>query len=402
MSERRRDLLVVSGIAFFVLVILSVFTWFVFPERDLWYFKIPWGHEILDLGPSRFYGRTKYDTDYPPLWLLILGAMALLSRVINASETLEHFIFRLPNLLVFVASIFVFFALLKHFGVNGLKAYTITIVYAFSPAAWLNVFWGQADMFLVFGVMVMTLLVLKQRFFLALLVGTFVLLIKFHLVFVLPFLGFVIIHKMYNKKQIFKLMSYLGICLIIVLAFYAPFVWRQVINGNPFFLFEIISKPFTHYQFFAVRAFNFYTAIGLDKVTYPGWFFAVNMLILLSVFLLFIWLYVKSPTESNILVLTMLSAGFVYMFSTNMMARYFLMSVGVMQVAAHILKNPMALFANYFFYMFQFMIGIIVWFAIDWDFPQIMVPISIVSVIVFLIISFVSLRCVIQQKPEVS
>jgi dolichyl-phosphate-mannose--protein O-mannosyl transferase len=138
----------VTGIpAIVVLLVLGLFLRFIiayvllpgsgFPN-DLGAFQA-WGNDIAQHGPIGFYERQSF-IDYPPVYLLLLGAVSLLTGG-NIGEGVK-----LVPILADLGLAAVVWLMATELGVNRKRALIAALIVLINPITWFNsAIWGQAD-----------------------------------------------------------------------------------------------------------------------------------------------------------------------------------------------------------------------------------------------------------------
>jgi predicted membrane-bound dolichyl-phosphate-mannose-protein mannosyltransferase len=98
-----------------------------------------WGNDIAQHGPIGFYDRQSF-IDYPPVYLLLLGAVSLLTGG-NIGEGVK-----LVPMLADLGLAVVVWVMAQELGVNRKRAFIAALIVLINPITWFNsAIWGQAD-----------------------------------------------------------------------------------------------------------------------------------------------------------------------------------------------------------------------------------------------------------------
>ena len=98
-----------------------------------------WGNDIAQHGPIGFYDRAGF-LDYPPVYLLLLGLVSLLSGG-NIGEGVK-----LIPMLADLGLAAVVWVMVREQGVSGRRAFIAALIVVINPITWFNsAIWGQAD-----------------------------------------------------------------------------------------------------------------------------------------------------------------------------------------------------------------------------------------------------------------
>lgn len=408
MTQKRKSMLILCGIAAGAFIITCILNIFIPPHSDIRYFKI-WGNQILTSGTSSFYEKGFGSAaEYPPVYLIISACISWVCRITHANQTAENFFFRLPSALILIGSVFSFYHLARSFFLEK-KSLILTAVFAFAPAIIIDIVWGQADCFIMFYILSALAAFVKKKYFLTMLVCVLGVLTKLQFLFFIPLTGVAIFHRMYKEKKLKKLIGYISACLAAWIILYLPFTFKQIFQGRFFYMFELIFSVFGHLGNFANNAFNIYTAIGLNFVNTQNFGGPIFAGIMLIVILCPVMLFIKKPTDVNLILLTAFTFTAAFMLMTGMHERYMLPVFGAMLIAAHIIKNKNLLIVNYFFYVMQFLNSLYAWafFRItEGKFllsrPVDAIVFSMLSVIIFGLFIYEVIKYALKKETEIN
>jgi hypothetical protein len=124
------------------LILRFIIAYVLFPgsgfPNDLGAFQA-WGNDIARHGPIGFYDRQSF-IDYPPVYLLLLGAVSLLTGG-NIGEGVK-----LVPMLADLGLAAIVWVMAQELGVNRRRAFLAALIVIVNPITWFNSsIWGQAD-----------------------------------------------------------------------------------------------------------------------------------------------------------------------------------------------------------------------------------------------------------------
>ena len=124
------------------LVLRFIIAYVLFPgsgfPNDLGAFQA-WGNDIARNGPIGFYDRPGF-LDYPPVYLLLLGAVSFLTGG-NIGEGVK-----VVPMFADLGLAAVVWLMVKDLGVNSRRAFIVALIVLVNPITWFNsAIWGQAD-----------------------------------------------------------------------------------------------------------------------------------------------------------------------------------------------------------------------------------------------------------------
>ncbi len=129
--------LLAAGLALRLIIAYVIFPGSGFPN-DLGAFQA-WGNDIARNGPVGFYDRQSF-IDYPPVYLLLLGVVSLLT-----GGSIGEGVKILP-ILADLALAGVVWVMVQELGGSGRRALITAAIVLFNPITWFNsAIWGQAD-----------------------------------------------------------------------------------------------------------------------------------------------------------------------------------------------------------------------------------------------------------------
>lgn len=263
---------------------------------------IAWSVNLASGGLKNFYSGW---SDYLPGYMYILWGLGKVRGFIP-----DTLLYKLPAILSDLATAFLISKI-----VGGKKGLWGSVIYLFNPAIFANsALWGQVDSFTaLFSMLALYLFPAKyllSAIFLAL--GT---LLKPQAAFVFPVVVYLFIKHKFDAR---KIISYLGIGLLVFVAGFVPF-WNQ---GNFFeFFISRLALSANQYPYTSVNAFNFWGLFGQwkpDNVYFQVGGYVVFLISSLA-------FYLRSPKQKNFKYLfTSFIFAFSFLFFTRMHERHLL------------------------------------------------------------------------------
>lgn len=226
-----------------------------------------WGSLVASQGITKFYSATSF-CDYPPLYMLVCGALSLVADLfrISLSRGVGLLILKLPAIICDVLCALMLYKICKNF-VCDKKAKMLAVLYAFNPVAILNcAVWGQVDSILLFLMLVAFDLMFNDQFGKAVLVFFVGLLTKPQAILFGPIMIIGAVNEFYTifkeknsaKKRLINGFGALGICV-------ASFVLISLLlkNGQDFdWLYKKYVSTFASYNYATLNSFGFMGLIG--------------------------------------------------------------------------------------------------------------------------------------------
>lgn len=122
-----------------------------------------WGQRMASVGPFAFYA-DNYFCDYPPLYMLVLGLISLVSPSVSLAQGVGLMFLKLPAIICdIIAAVLIVKKAKKYAGEN--VAAILGALYAILPTAILNsAVWGQVDSILVLFMMLSFMLIDEDKF----------------------------------------------------------------------------------------------------------------------------------------------------------------------------------------------------------------------------------------------
>lgn len=353
---------IVSGSVLGAIALLCVlFACFLPYHVDLSYYQ-KWGDWICANGLSTFY--QTFPPDYPPVFLYFCAALSCLSEFTGIQYQI---IYRLFFSLVYVASVFVVYAIANKVA-YGHKI-GIALVYALTPAIVADgSVWGQSDVIVALFAVVLWFFLQSEKwiaFFGTLLAA---LLIKTQIILFAPVIFIWLIYKMIKNKLYLKFILYAVAFIGLYYLMYLPFGINYIREGDPFFIFDLFLGQVGHYTYYSANAMNFWSALGLNLTeAYPAVIYiSYGVVAVLSVILAVA--VIRSHSDDKLLVACILQLMIVFFICVSMHERYLLPAIPLMLFLCAKQKNKKLTFYTACIISLQFVNLIFAWIykANDW------------------------------------
>jgi Gpi18-like mannosyltransferase len=135
-------------------------------------------------------------------------------------------------------------------------------------------------------------------------------------------------------------------------AVYLPFIYKQLAQGDIFFVVKNLFVASGHFSLFSVNAFNTYTAVGLNYLIYPGFFAYINYAVIALIVIWSVLFFLKKPTDENAVLMCVFIIVAVFMLSVSMHERYLTPAVaGPILVAMYAINTKPLKIAGWGFYI---------------------------------------------------
>lgn len=283
-----------------------------------------WGNSVLNGGIFNLYKNG--GTDYPPLYVIVLGLNSWINLVLFGNNNVSTFSYMLvskmvPTLCIFISGMILFLYLREK---NRKIAYITFITYIFNIALLYNsAYWGQVDSVYSMFILISVLFILRKRYILSSLFLMLGFLTKAQSLVFVPVIWAVI----FFQNGIIKTLKIVKINLLIMLAFLIPF---YLTGGGLNMIKNFFPVGVSSYV--SLNAYNFWFLI------FPGFYPNVAIsdnqellfismksvgLILLGIYgcLVLYQLYKKNDNKSVVLAMSSVALGF-FMLPTEIHERY--------------------------------------------------------------------------------
>lgn len=280
---------------------------------------IAWGRIAAEGGLSNFYNSW---SDYLPGYIYVLAFLARLENVVFINPTV---LYKLPAILVDIATGYLIFNVLKKKGKIALFA---AGAFLFNPAVLSNsTLWGQVDVITSFTALLSVYFVKRSLPFssIALAVGASV---KPQAIMAAPFIfAFSVYKKWRLKKFVLYGLTFLATLILLFLPFTS-------LGDLVSFIAERANTTLGQYQYTSINAFNFWGLFGFWKEDSIGFLSPKNIgifaLIVISIFT-FLNRKLAAKKPYHFLAILLLSN---FLFFTRMHERHMLPALAPLAIAA--------------------------------------------------------------------
>ncbi len=231
---------------------------------------IAWGNQIANGGFATFYDGTWYD--YPPGYMLILGGMQTLMRVLHVadweSETLRLFWYMLPAFLADIGCGLLILRFCKEQDCPDAMGLTLAGLIVLNPAVFfLSGAWGQIDSILTLFLLLSFEALRKDRRILCGIWFAIAVLIKWQALIYGPVLAIVYIATLATQKdrrlqRTDLIKSVVAVASSLLLIFLVSLPFRGTMS--PFWIVERFFKASSGYDYATVEGYNFFALLGAN------------------------------------------------------------------------------------------------------------------------------------------
>ncbi len=220
---------------------------------------ISWGSMLMQNGAADFYTSGGF-CDYPPGYILILGLIANIGRLLGCGTTV--LLVKMPSIVCDIAAA----ALLFFYGRKLLSqkgAFILSALYAFNPLTFVDgSAWGQADSVMAFCILLVVLWALQGKWHFALPMYMAAVLLKPQALMFGP-LGLLALVcdliKSHSKKELLRAGIGLAAAAILGLLIVLPFSVKQT---DPLWIIQLYTGTMSYYADATVNACNLYFLFG--------------------------------------------------------------------------------------------------------------------------------------------
>ena len=223
-----------------------------------------WANNMAEVGPAQFYLQEGHR-DYPPGYMLLLWPIGLLGRLLGSGATMM--MVKMPSILCDILIIALLYQVAKE-RVNKLAALILSTIYALNPLTFLaGAAWGQVDSLPALLLLIAVLFIMKQRWRFALPVYVLAVLMKPQALMVGP-LGLVALVMAFvwkkHKNLLQDVLIGIGASLAVLAVIAVPFFNEQ--NGIPW-LIGLYGNTMSYYHYATVNALNLHFLFGQNWVS---------------------------------------------------------------------------------------------------------------------------------------
>ncbi len=269
MEERTRKVL--FGLIVLIGFVIRLFLCKVFKghatDMGCW---VSWGNQIADGGFASFYDGTWYD--YPPGYMLVLGALTRIMRLLRVSEwgseTLRLFWYMLPAFLCDIGCGILLMRFAKEQNRSDAEALLLGSLIVLNPAAmYLSGAWGQIDSVLTLLLLLAFEAFRKDRRILCGVWYALAILVKWQALIYGPVLAMVYLctlatdrDRSRRTKNLWKTVAAVALAVGIILLVSLPFRGTMGV----FWIVERFLSASSGYDYATVEGYNFFALLGAN------------------------------------------------------------------------------------------------------------------------------------------
>lgn len=261
-TERPKFALTLMLLGAFVLRMLLSIIFFGHPT-DINCF-MAWGNMVLD-GTSNFYTSGAF-TDYPPGYMYVCGALSWVCRTLGISygSTGMALLFKLPSTAADLIGTWLLYKVAKQYGASETVSLIVAGLFAFCPVlAFVSGAWGQIDSILSLLLVVVILLMQKDKRILAGAVYGLAILLKPQALMLGPllavaFIVYIIDAKEKWAKRLIETVLAVLAAFAVLIALSLPFKGTQ----NWYWLAVKYATTASSYNYMSIEAFNLGSLLG--------------------------------------------------------------------------------------------------------------------------------------------
>ncbi|MBO4384094.1 MAG: DUF2029 domain-containing protein [Clostridia bacterium] len=392
-----------------------------------------WGMRVANNGAARFYEQW---CDYPPGYMLVLGAIASLSNALGLDYGVYIVLVKTPSILCDIACAW----LIWRYSVKSMSrsaALSLTAVVAFTPVmAYVSAYWGQIDQLLALLLIVPILLLYKRRPILAGLFYGLAIAMKPQalmcgpmfvaacIIYIIsgdrydnPFASRSVVKLLKIKKdtvglRVFEVLAAMIGALLLIILLSLPFKGEQ----EPFWLLDKYIGTATSYKYATVNGYNFWALIGANwksvdepflGLTYGKWGTVFMVFFIAAGIALYAFASIKHRNAKGALPLSMAySLAGIFTFGHYMHERYIFPAL-MLIMFAYVFYNDRRLIWTYAAYAVTTMVNCLAAFyyselfeyGLYWD-KRIIFWCSLANVAVFALFTVLVAVLMIGNKPK--
>ncbi|HWP21807.1 MAG TPA: glycosyltransferase 87 family protein, partial [Candidatus Cryosericum sp.] len=223
-----------------------------------------WGNMVLD-GTSNFYTSGAF-ADYPPGYMYVCGALSWICRVLGISygSTGMSLLFKLPSTAADLVGTWLLYKMAKQYGASETVSLIVAGLFAFCPVlAFVSGAWGQIDSILALLLVVVILLLQKDKRILAGAIYGLAILIKPQALMLGPLLAVAYILDIIDAKQdwpkrLLETLLAVFAAFAVLIALSLPFKGTQ----NWYWLAVKYATTASSYNYASIEAYNLGALLG--------------------------------------------------------------------------------------------------------------------------------------------
>ena len=391
-----------------------------------------WGYRVIRSGPAHFYEQW---CDYPPGYMLILGAMSWINDLVGGNADIHALMVKIPCIIADLGCAYLVYRYAVK-TMNRKAAVALMAVVAFTPVmAYVSSAWGQIDQALAVTLIVPILLLYKRRPIWAGLVYGLGIIMKPQALmcgplFAAAYLLYVIKGNPYEqfsmkkgmarlfrvKKDSVKLRFFETVAAVIaafavIILVSAPFRGDQ----GTFWLVEKYYGTATSYEYATVNAYNFWALIGANwkkvdvpfmGLTYGKWgtlFMAASVIVSIGLYVLAVVRHKRCKGALPLTMAYLLTA--IFTFGHYMHERYIFPAL-MLLMFAYVFYNDWRVLVTYVAYATTMLVNCAAAFyysklfeyGLYWD-ERIIYWCSLANVALFIWFTYVTIDLTLRNKP---
>lgn len=220
-----------------------------------------WSDRMAEVGPLGFYA-DDYFSDYPPMYLYILGVVGLIrgGLAIEWYSPLHIVLLKLPSILADLGTgLVIYRTASKH--ISRYASIFLASLYLFQPVVIMNsCLWGQIDSLFTFVLVLVCAFLEKGKYFTAYIFFGIGILLKPQMLIFAPIILVAVLEQMiedkFSKATIFRIIGEGVTAVAIMFVLALPFGLEHVL---PQYLNTLASYPYA-----TVNAYNLWAGLGLN------------------------------------------------------------------------------------------------------------------------------------------
>ena len=392
-----------------------------------------WGRRVLESGPAHFYDQW---CDYPPGYMLILGGMAGISKLLGTGNAVYLVLIKLPSIIADLVCAYIVWRLAKK-TMSRSAALALLCVAAFTPVVvYVSSYWGQIDQILALFLVLPILLLYKRRPIWAglmygvgialkpqalmcgpLFVAACVMYIAMGDPYGNPFAGRHF-HKLLGVKKdsagfrTIEILIGIAAAFLVIILVSLPFKGEQ----ETFWIIDKYLGTATSYKYATVNGYNFWALVGANwkstedpflGLTYGKWGTIAMVVFIAAGIAMFVFASIKHKNAKGALPLSMAyTLAGIFTFGHYMHERYIFPAL-LLILIAYIFYNDRYLIWTYFAYAATILLNCLAafWYSelydlgLYWD-KRLIFWCSLANVVIFVGFTVLTLFLIIGNKPK--
>ncbi|MBR2942414.1 MAG: glycosyltransferase family 39 protein, partial [Clostridia bacterium] len=296
-----------------------------------------WAGKMASGGPMNFY-EEGYFCDYPPAYMLVLGAIGLIANAANValgSMQMQVLLKMVPILCDIALAAVLYRVSARRMGQRA--ALGMAALMALNPAFIIGgSCWGQIDSVLAILLLVMLLCAQEGRWRIAIPVFALAVLAKPQAGLLAPLGVAALVKDVREKRSIREILYGIGGAVLVTLAVVIPFSIHQ---ENPLWLVDTYVKTLQSYDYATLSTGNLMFLLGgnwvagntavLGPVTYG----TLGLVLMAASFVIGIVVYMKGKGRESLFLASALTMQLIFVLGSKMHERYILPALALMLVA---------------------------------------------------------------------